>query len=517
MMMSKLPALLLTAASPALLTGSPVPDKMHGAPLSAPSTSQLEGCEPAPSGKAAHVYYADAETGSDGMGNGSSALPWQSLQKALPKLRDGDVLRLRTGNYGPLALYKRFNTATVTIEADAGAHPHVDQITINEASHWRIRGLSVSLPDISSQPPLPNTYLVRIMGDHHEIRFENNMLGAFPQAGWTQQDYLSRVPSGIREVSNGNSSCIYIDRNKLRNIGGGIVTVGSQKVSIQGNQIDRFLQDGIDFGSSQIIIRDNVLTNRINGGDSEKLHPDFMQGQPARVPGTRDPVPASDILIERNTAILQTDPDLPFSDKIDPTFVVQGISAFDGDWTRVTIRNNLIITLAYHGITLMGVHDSKIVNNTVLGVDRNQKLIPWISITPAKSMYGTVPSSNVLVANNITTGILIDPRNDKITVAHNLVLQGEGPKRRLYSTSDSMLNPRDADRPGQHGQGNVISPAPYAAIFRRFDTANLAYDARVRSGLKLPVKPDTDLLPADDITGAKRQGTPMIGAFGEAP
>jgi hypothetical protein len=517
MMMSKLPALLLTVASPALLTGSPPPDKMPLASTGAASTTRLDGCAPAPSNRANHILYLDAGKGSDVMGNGSSARPWQSLRKALPQLHDGDVLRMRNGDYGPLHISNRMNGATVTIEADVGAHPHVDQISFNNASYWRIRGLTAAPSDGGANQPGPNMFLVHIGGDHHEIRIEDNNLTSYPQTGWTQQDYTQRTPSGIREIGRAQTGCVYIEGNKLENIGNGIATSRSRQVAIIGNRINRFVYDGINFGSSQLVIRDNVITNRINGGDATKVHPDFIQGFPAWHGAGEPDEPLSDVLIERNIGIVQTDPDLPFAKVEDPTFLVQGITIFDGDWSRVTVRNNLIITRAFNGITLMGVHDSQIVNNTLLGYDPRQKMMAWIAVNPAKPNSGGAPSSNVLVANNITTGLLIDPRNDKITVTHNLVLQADGPSRRLYWTQDAMLNPRDANKPGLHGLGNVIDPRTYAAIFRRFDPARAAFDARVKPGLKLPVKPDMDAMPAQDITGAKRQGTPVIGAFGEAP
>ena len=46
------------------------------------------------------------------------------------------------------------------------------------------------------------------------------------------------------------------------------------------------------------------------------------------------------ILIDSNLIIRQTDPELPF-----PTYL-QGIDAFNSDWTNVTVTNNVVITSA---------------------------------------------------------------------------------------------------------------------------------------------------------------------------
>ena len=49
------------------------------------------------------------------------------------------------------------------------------------------------------------------------------------------------------------------------------------------------------------------------------------------------------VLIDSNLIVRQTDPRLPF-----PTYL-QGIDAFDADWTNVTVTNNVVITSACHG------------------------------------------------------------------------------------------------------------------------------------------------------------------------
>ncbi|RVU07555.1 right-handed parallel beta-helix repeat-containing protein [Novosphingobium umbonatum] len=474
-MLNRIPALLLTVASPALLTGSPPPVS--------PDLPELTTCAAPPADQPTRIFYADAQKGDDG-GDGSARHPWRSLNAALPRLRAGDALRLRDGDYGPLLLQNRFNPATITIEADIeagkGAHPHIDRVIIGNASHWRLRGLTIALPD-NGQPLPPHSYLVWIGQQHSEIRLENNRLESYPKAGWSQQDYLARTPSGIHENGWPSTGCVYLSGNRLSNVSTGIASINSRLVFITGNQIDRFLHDGIDFGSSHMVITDNRLTNRINAGDAKAVHPDFMQGQPPGAFGPT-PTPVADIRIERNFGIVQTTPDLPFAHLADPSFVVQGINIFDGDWTRVVIRNNVIITHAFHGITLMGAHDSQIVNNTVISDGSSERTLPWIGVYPSKPETGSTPSSNVLVANNISSGLHIEAGSRAITVAHNLVLSGFGKARWIYwpMGKDEVMTAQL--QPGAYGAGNVIDPRPYAAIFRRHDPATASYDARLKAG-----------------------------------
>jgi hypothetical protein len=73
--------------------------------------------------------------------------------------------------------------------------------------------------------------------------------------------------------------------------------------------------------------------------------------------------------IDSNLVIRQTDPKLAF-----PTYL-QGIDAFDEDWTNLTVTNNVIVTSACWGIGYASLHGSKIINNTVVddGTDAGTK------------------------------------------------------------------------------------------------------------------------------------------------
>ncbi len=68
----------------------------------------------------------------------------------------------------------------------------------------------------------------------------------------------------------------------------------------------------------------------------------------------------TNVVIDSNRVIRQTDPNLPF-----PTGL-QGIDAFDGDWTNLAVTNNVVVTSSCWGIAYASVHGGKIINNTVL-------------------------------------------------------------------------------------------------------------------------------------------------------
>lgn len=98
---------------------------------------------------------------------------------------------------------------------------------------------------------------------------------------------------------------------------------------------------------------------------------------------------------------------------------LQGISMFDGMFDGVIVRNNVVATSRYHGITINGALNSKIVNNTVVNITGQKTNYPWIMLSPHKN--GT-PSKNVDVANNLAMDIRVKP-NPSLghTVLNNVI------------------------------------------------------------------------------------------------
>ncbi|MEZ5867120.1 MAG: choice-of-anchor Q domain-containing protein [Defluviimonas denitrificans] len=88
---------------------------------------------------------------------------------------------------------------------------------------------------------------------------------------------------------------------------------------------------------------------------------------------------------------------------------------FDG----FVIRNNVIASTHYHGITINGALNTEIVNNTVVDINGHKNNYPWIMLSPHKN--GT-PSKNVDIANNIAMQIRVKP-NPSLghTVLNNVI------------------------------------------------------------------------------------------------
>ena len=170
--------------------------------------------------------------------------------------------------------------------------------------------------------------------------------------GWTQPEWLARarvVGISAKGTDHGaDTTCVSVTNSHISKVIFGS-DVMANNMLFSGNEIDRFGDDGIDYVASNILIAKNYIhDDQVLGNGA---HMDGMQGYPGA---------SSNVVIDSNRVIRQTDPKLPF-----PTYL-QGIDAFDGDWTNLTVTNNVVVTSACWGIFFSSVHDGKIINNTVV-------------------------------------------------------------------------------------------------------------------------------------------------------
>jgi parallel beta-helix repeat protein len=297
------------------------------------------------------------------------------------------------------------------------------------------------------------------------IIIDNNaIVSQYNVSTWTQQDWQNKALShAITEGWGGD--CTAITNNKISNVGFGIAVNGTH-VLVHGNTIDHFGDDGIDLGvesGTQVLanieVSGNTITNNLNIGDAN--HNDAFQGWVLN--GTT----ATNIVVDSNTIMVQTDPTLPWVGDM------QGISEFDGAWSNVTVSNNVVLGGAYHGIAFYDATNLTVVNNTVFGTwgqpasngDMNEC---WIGI------FG---GSNITVRNNVTDMISI-ASGVMVTQDHNLV-----------TTS-------------------------HPAVFNSFNLGTLDFDLHPLASASLLIgEGSPTLAPSKDITGATRSGSITIGAY----
>ena len=210
------------------------------------------------------------------------------------------------------------------------------------------------------------------------------------------------------------------------------------------NQIDHFGDDGIDYGGSNLAITHNDIHDNLDVGDGN--HEDAMQGVIGMLaPGATVNL-FENVLIDSNLVIRQTDPHLTF-----PTYL-QGIDAFDSDWTNVTVTNNIVIASACWGIYFASVHNSLIANNTV--VEDSRVSTPGCIATVAvddKTHEGS-SSSNTTVRNNLASQISLYTLDSGVSGDHNVAMCCSGRAISWYVNGAIQY----LSTPGAYAGGNII-------------------------------------------------------------
>jgi hypothetical protein len=516
------------------------------------------GCS-VPSGTSRHVWYVDPVHGKTPAagGAGSQASPWNSLagvisgewgasnysvpgytrpllssvpyvhiangpfvavadQLGNPPVQPGDAIMLMSGNYGDIVIgnynLPTTNSDFVTVEAAPGQTPVFTTLGIDRSNKWVFNAIKVqslmgtngntqALVTLTDQgPTYPTT----------DIIFENMQISsADSTAGWSQAQWVAQARTGVYAIgSAGNgtngeptTSCISLAGSHIQNVGHGALLAANDFL-FTNNVIDYFGDDGIDFAANNLAITHNTIHDNLNIGDGN--HEDGMQGQNGPLAAGAAYNAFSNILIDSNLIIRQTDPQLAF-----PAYL-QGIDAFDEDWTNVTVTNNVIITSACSGINFASIHNSLIANNTVV----EDGLFSVPGCTAAIDVGGATHegplSTNTVVRNNLTSQLNVDTRDSGVTADHNVVFCcGPGPFISWYVNGAIQY----ISQPGTYPNGNVVDTGGTKGEFVNFNPSTLTYIVMIKAGAQAIGAGTAAGAPALDIVGFTRTNPYTAGAF----
>jgi MYXO-CTERM domain-containing protein len=178
---------------------------------------------------------------------------------------------------------------------------------------------------------------------------------------------------------------------------------------VEGNLVENFSGDGMRGLGDRTVFQYNTVKNCYAVNQN---HDDGFQSWSLGTDGQVGTGEVTGIVLRGNTIINYEDEDQPHRGTL------QGIGCFDGTFVDWVVENNLVVTDHWHGITLSGARDSRIVNNTVIDLNDEEPGPPWVRIGAHKN--GT-PSQGCLVRNNLTTAINVDEGQD-VAVDHNLII-----------------------------------------------------------------------------------------------
>ena len=383
----------------------------------------------APAGAA--DFYVDPVNGSD-TGTGSAGSPWRTLQQvitsrvesrnwaALPyvpgatlvpvnagaPVKAGDTIWLRSGYHGAITIQSLYNAAPVTIAAQPGQVPRLRSLLVQAAQNWVLRGLSVS-PSYAA--PLAVITIVNVR-DHNffgpawDVTVEGSDVFSVDDASaWTADDWVNLASSGMGV----GADRVTVRRNRVRNVRFGISVDGAE-AHIQENVVDGFSADGLrglgDFG----LFEYNRVQNNFVEDPPDANHDDGFQSWSVG-PGGVGTGEVRGVTLRGNVFISVLDVNHPLRSSM------QGIGCFDGFFVDWVVEDNVVITDHWHGISFLGMRDSRIVNNTVIDVNGVSPGPPWIMVNPHKDGRH---SENVVVRNNLATDY--DLLGDNIVSDHNI-------------------------------------------------------------------------------------------------
>ena len=483
-------------------------------PANAAALQVYPGCA-VPSVTPNHIWYIDPVNGSAN-GDGSSAKPWISLQavftavgSASPLLstvpyyhrqssgawgtvanpnapiKPGDAIMLMSGSYGDISIntygLEIANSDFITVEPAPGQTPIISSLFVGATNKWYFKNLKIQSLASGYSP------LVRISGQSSSLPAQDIILDGLDissqddVSAWTQADWIAQARNQGLGVGAEPSaeSCISVENSAIHNVRFGVALAGNQTL-FTNNTLNYIGDDMIDYAASNLIITHNTLTNSLILGDGN--HQDFMQGQIGqKIVGVASNN-YSNILIDSNILIRQTDPNLKF-----PGYI-QGIDAFDEDWTNVTVTNNVIITSSCWGIGIGSLHGGLIANNTVLDdnsktgtVNSSGQTICTPGITEGQSTHEGSPSNNVTVRNNIANGLSINNTYPNMVLSNNICVLNNGKCTVLfYADGNPVWN---MDLAGHvYGDGNLVDQYGAPSEFVNYDPSQFIYDIALRSG-----------------------------------
>jgi parallel beta-helix repeat protein len=382
----------------------------------------------------AATFYVDPAAGSNA-NNGTADRPWKTLQQVIDSnkvntrqpvnypyiwgqplqeknagapVRGGDTILLRSGYHGQVTILRMYNTDWITIAADSGATPGLHSLLVQGSCKWRFIGLCAS-PELGSSTQKTtciNLQSHNYSGPVRDIVVERCLAySALNVDTWDTATWKARSCNGIAV----SARQVVIRNNTVKNVDFGI-SVSDDSVLVEGNVIDRFDGDGLRGVANDLTFRNNVVKNCIVANSTN--HDDGFQSWSVGDSGVGTGTVYRVKLIG-NTIVDYTDPSLPLKGTL------QGIGCFDGMFEDWEVINNVVITDHWHGISLYGARNCRIINNTVCDINSVSPGPPWIMIADHKD---STPSRGCIVRNNLTTSLSVSGDSGMVN-DHNIIIK----------------------------------------------------------------------------------------------
>jgi hypothetical protein len=339
--------------------------------------SPLSGCSIPPS-TFVHSWVFDPLNGDDLRGAGTAAAPWKTLASLTtagawgsPRLNSypfwngsawapdpagpvspGDAILLGTGNHGNLDLgvygQKIINSAWLTFMPVPGASPVVTHINIRfPINKVRFTGLKVRSSGV------PGEVLAMSYDGASDLMFDNNDMASVEDAVSTAYTTIDQWEKNVTSggVYLGAVNCATVANNKLHSIATGISLNGGTFSVAKDNEIAYFDRDAVDIGGDDLyLLRNFIHDTEVTSGN----HGDCVQGY------SNPSAKHKHIVIDGNRCYRKLDPNNKFATEL------QGIDAFNDDWTNVLVTRNVVVTSSCWAFSWGSTHYGLFAQNTAI-------------------------------------------------------------------------------------------------------------------------------------------------------
>ena len=378
------------------------------------------------------------------------------------------------------------------------ADPQVHEILIRSGAYWKLQGVQVS-PESAGSLKAGTLIDLQSHGFHgpvHDIVVENCRAESVRDSSpWTVQDWNTLAWNAI-QVDGTNMT---VRDCTFRNVDFGISVTAADSM-IERNTVENFAGDGLRGLGDNTTFQYNTVKNCY---DVNQNHDDGFQSWSRGVDGRVGGGEVRGIVLRGNTIINFEDPQQPHRGAL------QGIGCFDGMFVDWVVENNVIITDHYHGITLSGARNCRIVNNTVLDRREGRPGPPWICIGNHKN--GT-PSAGCIIRNNLTTALNVGAG---VTADHNLIVEDPNAHFADAAAYDLRLNAGSkAIDAGTPDLGRRKTPPERRGLKEQASTW------APMSTVPLPVLGTLELAPSGNRTQFSScycRGVPVAATTGKAP
>lgn len=356
-------------------------------------------------------YYVNPSTGS-ATNDGSAAKPWKTLEEVIQaglfgsKVKGGDTVHLADGYHGEMAVSGGNYAPPISVKSDTKKGAKLRHVRFSNTSGWLLSGVSVSPSYGSTSGAIT---MIEIQTNASKVTVEDSEAFSVADAtGWGVSEWLDTASNGV-SVRGAES---VLRNTHVKNVRFGI-SADASKVLIEGNTVENFSADGLRGLGDDETFQYNVVKNSYLDDSVDTNHDDGFQSWSVGT-GGGGTGEVKNMTLRGNVIINAENPAQPLQGTL------QGIGCFDGTFVGWVVENNVVITNHWHGISLYGARDSRVVNNTVIDTDAAKPGPPWIMVTAHKD--GT-PSQNVVVRNNLATDYDVSGTN--VMQDHNVTLKND--------------------------------------------------------------------------------------------